>query len=126
MRNTFVSLAVIDEAHCVSQWGHSFRFAYLQLAKNLRLHCSSIDTGPPTILALTGTASRTVLKELVAEVGISTDDEDSIIRPEKFDRPELTFSIKRIDRGGDISELAASLRRIAEIFGADIETFYES
>ena len=126
MRNTFVSLAVIDEAHCVSQWGHSFRFAYLQLAKNLRLHCSSIDTGPPTILALTGTASRTVLKELVAEVGISTDDEDSIIRPEKFDRPELTFSIKRIDRGGDtFPELAASLEELPEIFGADIETFYD-
>ena len=127
MKNTFVSLAVIDEAHCVSQWGHSFRFPYLQLARNLRTHCSNPDTGSPTVLALTGTASRTVLKELVAEVGILPDDPNSIIRPAKFDRPELTFSIKRIERGGDtFPELASSLDELPELFGSEQETFYNS
>ncbi|MDA8624431.1 RecQ family ATP-dependent DNA helicase, partial [Alphaproteobacteria bacterium] len=126
MKRTCVSLAVIDEAHCVSQWGHSFRFPYLQLASNLRNHCSSEEAGPPTILALTGTASRTVLKELVAEVGISPDDPESIIRPNKFDRPELTFSIKRIERGGDtFPELAASLEEFPDLFGADDDDFYD-
>ena len=127
MKNTFVSLAVIDEAHCVSQWGHSFRFPYLQLAKNLRTHCSNPDTGSPTVLALTGTASRTVLKELIAEVGISLDDANSIIRPAKFDRPELSFSIKRIGKGGDIfPELASSLDELPEFFGSEKEAFYSS
>jgi ATP-dependent DNA helicase RecQ len=126
MKRTCVSLAVIDEAHCVSQWGHSFRFPYLQLASNLRNHCSSAEAGSPTILALTGTASRTVLKELVAEVGISPDDPDSIIRPSKFDRPELTFSIKRIERGGDaFPELAASLEELPGFFDTRGDGFYD-
>jgi ATP-dependent DNA helicase RecQ len=85
-----VALAVIDEAHCVSMWGHDFRPAYLELAKNIRQYALS-SSGPPPILALTGTASQLVLIDLSRQLGIFGGD--SIIRPNTFDRPELNFRV---------------------------------
>lgn len=61
---SFVNLAVIDEAHCVSEWGHDFRPSYLHLADNLREFCKDLEGNPPPLLALTGTASRAVLRPL--------------------------------------------------------------
>ena len=77
--SSIVNLAVIDEAHCVSEWGHDFRPSYLNLAKNLRLHCSD-----PPILALTGTASRAVLRDMFSELDIDKNRSDVLIRPESF------------------------------------------
>ena len=57
----FINLAVVDEAHCVSEWGHDFRPAYLNLANNLRRLGADREFRPPPLLALTGTASRAVL-----------------------------------------------------------------
>ena len=55
---TPINLAVIDETHCVSEWGHQFRTSYLTLGRVLREVCKdSVDSSPP-LLALTGTASR--------------------------------------------------------------------
>lgn len=85
-----VSLAVVDEAHCVSMWGHDFRPAYLELAKNIRRYACS-DDGPPPILALSGTASQLVLIDLSRQLGIYGSD--SVIRPKTFDRPELNFRV---------------------------------
>lgn len=100
-----INLAVIDEAHCVSEWGHNFRFAYLNLADNLRKFCLSPGGTPPTILALTGTASRAVLRELLVELDINKDDDEALIRPVEFDRPELKFSISKVNHGGDTSNV---------------------
>jgi len=85
---TAVSLIAIDEAHCVSEWGHDFRPAYLNIAKTSRKYCATNGT-PPPLMALTGTASRSVLKDVQRELDIS--DYDSIITPTTFDRPELKF-----------------------------------
>lgn len=93
---TFVNLAVIDEAHCVSEWGHDFRPAYLSLGHNIRKHCRDSNDKPPPILALTGTASRTVLKDMQVDLAI---DPESLIRAHSFDRKELTFEIKRVSPG---------------------------
>ena len=98
-----INLAVIDEAHCVSEWGHNFRFSYLNLADNLRKFCTSPDGSPPTLLALTGTASRAVLRELLVELNISKDDDEALIRPVDFDRKELKFNISKVAHGGDTS-----------------------
>ena len=98
-----INLAVIDEAHCVSEWGHNFRFSYLNLADNLRKFCTSPDGVPPTLLALTGTASRAVLRELLVELNISKDDDEALIRPVDFDRKELKFNISKVAHGGDTS-----------------------
>ena len=59
-----VSLFVVDEAHCISQWGHDFRPAYLQLR-------SVIDAlGRPPVLALTATAPPELIEDLRSKLGI--------------------------------------------------------
>lgn len=100
---TYVNLAVIDEAHCVSEWGHNFRFSYLNLAENLRSFCRTFDGQSPSLLALTGTASRSVLRELLTELKIGKDNSEALIRPLNFDRKELKFHISKVSTGGDSS-----------------------
>lgn len=56
------SLAVIDEAHCISQWGHDFRPAYLDIAAALRA------LGRPPVLALTATATGEVVADIDAQL----------------------------------------------------------
>ena len=90
-----ISLVALDEAHCLSEWGHDFRPAYLNLPLNLQRYCRDRNTGAlPTLAALTGTASYAVLEDMQAELEI--DSEDAIIRPESFDREELNFAVRKI------------------------------
>ena len=63
LRERGVSLLVVDEAHCISQWGHDFRPAYLVLAEAARA------LGRPPILALTATATPEVLDDVVRQLG---------------------------------------------------------
>jgi len=62
---TKVTLVVVDEAHCISHWGHDFRPAYLQMA-------ASIDAlGKPPVLALTATATDDVIRDIGKQLGRS-------------------------------------------------------
>lgn len=88
--HTPVALIVVDEAHCVSEWGHDFRTPYLNIGRTSRAYCESNKFVPP-LLALTGTASRAVLKDVQRELQIK--DFDAIITPKSFDRPELKFRV---------------------------------
>ena len=90
-----VSLVVVDEAHCVSEWGHDFRTAYLNFGRTVRTVCDPSGLGAPPLLALTGTASRAVLSDVLFQLGISGDSPDSIVSPASFDRPELTYEVRR-------------------------------
>lgn len=92
-RTNLVSVIAIDEAHCVSEWGHDFRTAYLGLAKSCREFCSTGDAVPP-LLALTGTASTSVLMDMKNDLGIEASG--SIIRPKSFDRPEIHYRVIRV------------------------------
>lgn len=85
-----IALIVVDETHCVSEWGHDFRTAYLNIARTSRIYCESNGNVPP-LLGLTGTASRAVLKDVQRELQIQKFD--AVITPKSFDRPELKFSI---------------------------------
>jgi len=87
--HTSISVIVIDEAHCVSEWSHDFRTAYLNSGRTARQYCKKDDHTPP-ILALTGTASLSVLKDVQRELVI---DFESIITPKSFGRDELNFGI---------------------------------
>lgn len=75
----------IDEAHCVSQWGHDFRPEYMQLAE-LRDFCD----GP--MMAVTATATPRVLKELVRRLDLESPQ---VVRGD-FRRPNLSFGVELI------------------------------
>lgn len=85
-----VPYLVIDEAHCVSEWGHDFRTSYLNLAKTSQKYCA-YQNYKPTVLALTGTASYSVLTDVQREIGI--DEEEAKIYPSTFERSELQFDV---------------------------------
>ena len=72
------ALFVVDEAHCISEWGHDFRPEYLRLGIVVEA------IGRPTILALTATAAPTVREEIIERLGMS---EPQVI-VQGFDRPE--------------------------------------
>jgi superfamily II DNA helicase RecQ len=85
-----ISVVAIDEAHCVSEWGHDFRTAYLGLAQTCRRVCRTGDSIPP-LLALTGTASASVLRDMQHDLGITGDE--AVIQPKSFDRPEIIYRV---------------------------------
>jgi ATP-dependent DNA helicase RecQ len=80
-----VSLFVIDEAHCVSQWGHDFRPDYLTLGSVVK------RLGRPPILALTATATREVRDDIARQLGMI----DPRVTVTGFARPNLRFEVKR-------------------------------
>lgn len=117
-----VSCVAIDEAHCVSEWGHEFRPSYLNIARNARAICSHQGTDPP-LLALTGTASRSVLRDVQRELEIR--DPEAVITPTSFERAELEFKVLRCHSSEKSGQLAAVLRATAEKeFNQDLSRFY--
>ena len=121
---TPINLAVIDEAHCVSEWGHQFRTSYLTLGRVLRDVCKdALDSSPP-LLALTGTASRAVLKDVLTQLAISTESERSIVRTASFDRPELKMATRQCSPSDSPAVLTGSLRALPSQFGVPATEFF--
>jgi len=89
-----VSYCVIDEAHCVSEWGHDFRTAYLRLGPNARSHSPTRWDELPFI-ALTGTASFDVLADVRRELGFG--EETKTVTPETMEREEIEFEIVHVE-----------------------------
>jgi ATP-dependent DNA helicase RecQ len=89
----FFSYCVVDEAHCVSEWGHDFRTSYLRLGENARKYCRTYTNMDIPLFGLTGTASYDVLADVKRELFISEDDEVSVITPKKYARDELKYQI---------------------------------
>ncbi|TPE43612.1 DEAD/DEAH box helicase [Pontibacter mangrovi] len=91
----YYSYAVIDEAHCVSEWGHDFRHTYLKLAQNLKRFCKP-KSGNLTLYGLTATASFDVLADVQRELEM---EENAIVSlpAEAIDRKELNFEILKVD-----------------------------
>jgi ATP-dependent DNA helicase RecQ len=85
-----VALFAVDEAHCVSEWGHDFRPDYLRLRRVIdRL-------GSPTVMACTATATEQVAEEIVARLGLR----DPYVMRAGFDRPNLSFDVIALDGTG--------------------------
>ena len=92
----YFAYGVIDEVHCVSEWGHDFRPAYLQLGRNMTQFMETSIGKAVSIIGLTATASFDVLADVERELtlgGQMSLDSDAIVRPEISEREELTYRI---------------------------------
>ncbi len=100
-----VGLVAVDEAHCISQWGHDFRPAYAELG---RLIGRALGARRPPVAALTATASPAVLEEVRGVLGMLSPAE---FRAAGFDRPELRVRPRLVGEGEQMTALCAILTR---------------
>ena len=84
LRSLEISLIAIDEAHCISEWGHDFRPDY----RNLKALREGFPKVP--VIALTATATTQVREDIVAQLGLNKPD----IFISSFNRPNLTYTIQ--------------------------------
>jgi ATP-dependent DNA helicase RecQ len=119
LRASGVSLFVIDEAHCVSQWGHDFRPAYLALRDAIR------QLGNPTVMALTATATPDVTADILRQLGI----ENAQVIQTGIERPNLFLEVLRVTRAAEKrQQLRAILSRqagVGIIYTATVRTCEE-
>ena len=95
----FFAYGVIDEVHTVSEWGHDFRPAYLQLGRNMTRFMETKSGQNIPIIGLTATASFDVLADVERELtlgGAMALNSDAIVRPEISEREELTYRIVEV------------------------------
>jgi ATP-dependent DNA helicase RecQ len=102
LKNLNVSLIAIDEAHCISQWGHDFRPEYSQL-KILRNLYPAVP-----LIALTATADKVTRKDIIRQLGINSD----AIFISSFDRPNLSLSVRQgLSEKEKMSELLGFIKK---------------
>jgi ATP-dependent DNA helicase RecQ len=108
LRRNPIALFVIDEAHCISEWGHDFRPAYLDLAPALKA------LGDPPVLALTATAPDDVAADIVKQL----DRPEMRVINTGIYRDNLHYFVELTE--GDAAKLAALRRVIARNEGSGI------
>lgn len=101
-----ISYAVIDEVHCMSEWGHDFRTSYLVLPNTIKKYAPSTR-----FLALTATASSKVLKDIMTELEIESSN---VITISNFTRTELDFNILKISQSTKKRNLIEIVQNISK------------
>lgn len=94
-----VSLFVVDEAHCVAEWGHDFRPDYL------RLHRAIAELGRPPVMAATATATTRVAEEIERRLGLR----EPVSVRSGFDRPNLSFDVVSVEGKGAMARKRGAL-----------------
>jgi len=103
-----VDLFVIDEAHCLSQWGHDFRPDYLSVAEVVR------SLGTPTVLALTATAPPAVVEDVVRRLALK----DMAVITTGAHRENLDLAVRHVD--GDTGKQRALIEVLRQQRGSGI------
>ena len=98
-------LLAIDEAHCISQWGHDFRPSYLRLGEIIE------RMQPPRIIACTATATPIVRREIQERLGLDSDRAAVILRG--FSRPNLHLTVVESDSSTERRRLMLGALRSA-------------
>ncbi|MFN3652189.1 MAG: RecQ family ATP-dependent DNA helicase [Armatimonadota bacterium] len=99
LREAGVALLAVDEAHCLSEWGHDFRPAYLVLGEAVR------RLGRPQVLALTATATPWIRRELIEKLGMR----EPLVVVHGIDRPNLYLEVRRVEREDEDRRVLRSL-----------------
>jgi RecQ family ATP-dependent DNA helicase len=94
-----IDLLAVDEAHCVSEWGHDFRPDYLRLPEIAE------RLGRPTVMACTATATEAVAREIAARFKMR----DPLQVRSGFDRPSISFDVVRLEGTGSKARRMALL-----------------
>lgn len=94
-----IDLIAVDEAHCVSEWGHDFRPDYLRLPQ------IADRLGRPTVMACTATATKPVAAEIASRFGMR----DPLQVRSGFDRPNLSFDVVPLEGTGSKARRQAVL-----------------
>lgn len=94
LRQAKPSLFVVDEAHCISEWGHDFRPDYLRLGAVIEA------LGHPRVLALTATAAPAVREEILKHLAI----EEAQVLVQGFDRPNIWLEVRRFEAEAEKTE----------------------
>jgi ATP-dependent DNA helicase RecQ len=100
LQRTRIALFAVDEAHCISEWGHNFRPDYLKLAHTAR------ELGAARVLALTATATPAVVRDICASFEIPS--ECAVVTG--FHRPNLLLLTSAAEEGGRAGALVERLR----------------
>lgn len=101
-----IVLLAIDEAHCISQWGHDFRPDYTRVGEIRK------RMGDPTTIALTATATPDVQSDIVDQLGLTPDQ--MVTFHQGIDRPNLDLRVETVFNDDDkIEWIAAQRRRVA-------------
>jgi ATP-dependent DNA helicase RecQ len=100
LEKTEVSLFVVDEAHCISEWGHDFRPSYLNIGPAIE------RLGHPVVLAMTATASPEVREEIEKRLGMR----DPKVLVKGFDRPNISLRVDHFETAEE--KLEALVRRV--------------
>ena len=106
LRQLKINLLAVDEAHCISQWGHDFRPEYGMLG-DVRQRILEMAGGiaPPTI-ALTATATDDVRRDIVSRLGLP----EASVYVTGFDRPNLRYAAERLEQAAKIGRVTQLIR----------------
>jgi ATP-dependent DNA helicase RecQ len=110
-----ISLFVVDEAHCVTAWGHDFRADYLRLGPVVE------RLGHPPVVALTATAAPPVREDIAVSLGLRRHREVMA----SFDRPNLSLGVRRFTSDAEKREaVVEGVRGLAAEAGGGVGLLY--
>lgn len=118
--NNYFACVVIDEVHCVSEWGHDFRTPYLDLGENAIKYTHTKSGASIPLIGLTATASFDVLADIERELRIKDDDGNAIIRFENTVRDEVNYKI--VQNSANFEGISLHSRSIRNHIGASKTT----